>query len=397
MQIPPTPETEAGASTSPDKSRFTLQKLLQPFTIERGIATPIIWFLLDWLVLGVSIASLLFVETWWVKVFASLVAALWIARLFVIGHDACHGSYTPNKTLNKWIGRIAFLPSLTPYSLWEIGHNLAHHGFTNLKGRDYVWTPYSPSEFARLPRIRRCLERIYRSGVGQGVYYMIEMWWKKLFFPGRKHVTTRRVSYTWDSLLVSAFGILWVGGLVLWGINTGRVAAGFRIRGAVLPVELPDGFRDLCAAHAPARRLVRTARRMVGERRLCNDHGAYQAHAAARWFDPLHSRARCPPCEHGYSAVSTQGGSGAPDRHSRRAAEFRSIYLALLLEHRAALQALRFRTPRLDRFRRPHHLGTAGPIPLAAAGAERKQRAVGGLLSAALVCSRPASRSTPRL
>jgi acyl-lipid omega-6 desaturase (Delta-12 desaturase) len=78
-----------------------------------------------------------------------MVAALWIARLFVIGHDACHGSYTPNKTLNKWIGRIAFLPSLTPYSLWEIGHNLAHHGFTNLKGRDYVWTPYSPSEFAR--------------------------------------------------------------------------------------------------------------------------------------------------------------------------------------------------------------------------------------------------------
>ncbi len=90
-------------------------------------------------------------EAWWVKVFASLVAALWIARLFVIGHDACHGSYTPNKTLNKWIGRIAFLPSLTPYSLWEIGHNLAHHGFTNLKGRDYVWTPFSPSEFRACP------------------------------------------------------------------------------------------------------------------------------------------------------------------------------------------------------------------------------------------------------
>ncbi len=84
--------------------------------------------------LGVAIASLFVVDSWWVKIFASLVAALWIARLFVIGHDACHGSYTPNKTLNKWIGRIAFLPSLTPYSLWEIGHNLAHHGFTNLKG-----------------------------------------------------------------------------------------------------------------------------------------------------------------------------------------------------------------------------------------------------------------------
>src|SRR6202167_1238102 len=125
------PQSEALAVAETDKSRFTFQKLLQPFTMQRGIATPIIWFLLDWLVLAVAIGSLLFVEGLLGKLFASLVAALWIARLFVIGHDACHGSYTPNKTLNKWIGRIAFLPSLTPYSLWEIGHNLAHHGFTN--------------------------------------------------------------------------------------------------------------------------------------------------------------------------------------------------------------------------------------------------------------------------
>src|ERR1700730_10625750 len=105
MQSSPTPDTEDDAALTPDKSRFKFQKLLQPFTIERGIATPIIWFLLDWLVLGVSIASLLFVDAWWVKVFASLVAALWIARLFVIGHDACHGSYTPNKTLNQSLAR----------------------------------------------------------------------------------------------------------------------------------------------------------------------------------------------------------------------------------------------------------------------------------------------------
>jgi omega-6 fatty acid desaturase (delta-12 desaturase) len=95
------PKPEAGAPLPVDKSRFRFQKLLQPFAVKPGVATPVIWFLLDWLVLGVAIASLLVVESWWIKVFASLVAALWIARLFVIGHDACHGSYTPNKTLNK--------------------------------------------------------------------------------------------------------------------------------------------------------------------------------------------------------------------------------------------------------------------------------------------------------
>src|SRR5882757_8534480 len=102
MHTPSPPEAES--DTPPvapvDKSRFKFQKLLQPFTVDRASATPIIWFFLDWLVLGVAISSLLVVEAWWVKVFASLVAALWIARLFVIGHDACHGSYTPNKILN---------------------------------------------------------------------------------------------------------------------------------------------------------------------------------------------------------------------------------------------------------------------------------------------------------
>ena len=215
------------------RRKFT--KLLQPFTLERGVAAPIIWFMLDWLVLGCTIATLLIVDVWWIRVLTSLVAGLWIARLFVIGHDACHGSYTPNKTLNQWIGRIAFLPSLTPYSLWDIGHNLAHHGFTNLKGRDYVWTPYSPSEFARLTWIRRQLERVYRSGVGQGVYYMVEMWWKKLFFPGRKHVSIRRTSYTVDSLLVAGFATLWIGGLVAWGLHSGRSIVGLLVFAFAVP------------------------------------------------------------------------------------------------------------------------------------------------------------------
>ncbi len=231
----PTPGEATTAAAPTDKSRFKFQRLLHPFTLDREIVAPILWFLLDWLVMGTAIATLLVAESLWIKVFASLVAALWIARLFVIGHDACHGSYTPNKTLNQWIGRIAFLPSLTPYSLWEVGHNLAHHGFTNLKGRDYVWTPYSPNEFAKLSRMRRALEHVYRSGVGQGVYYMIEMWWKKLFFPGRKHVTTRRTSHVVDSSLVAIFGALWIGGLTLWGARTGISIVSLLIFGFAVP------------------------------------------------------------------------------------------------------------------------------------------------------------------
>jgi fatty acid desaturase len=86
----------------------------------------------QWLVLAGSSAGAEFIG------FA--LTTLAIVRLFIIGHDACHGSLTDHAALNKLLGRIAFLPSLTPYSLWRVGHNVVHHGFNNLKGRDFVWS-----------------------------------------------------------------------------------------------------------------------------------------------------------------------------------------------------------------------------------------------------------------
>jgi omega-6 fatty acid desaturase (delta-12 desaturase) len=80
-------------------------------------------------------------RSWWAKLLCGLAAGFVIGRLFIIGHDACHQSLTPHRTLNKWLGRIAFLPSITPYSLWDVGHNVVHHGYTNLKGTDFVWAP----------------------------------------------------------------------------------------------------------------------------------------------------------------------------------------------------------------------------------------------------------------
>src|SRR5438874_1554778 len=56
-----------------------------------------------------------------------------IGMLFIVGHDACHGSFTASRRLNQWIGRIAFMPSFTPFRAWELGHNHTHHVYTNLK------------------------------------------------------------------------------------------------------------------------------------------------------------------------------------------------------------------------------------------------------------------------
>jgi omega-6 fatty acid desaturase (delta-12 desaturase) len=119
----------------------------------------------------------------WLRVVSSLLNAVFIATLFIVGHDACHGSLTPKAWLNKLIGRLAFLPSWHPYISWDLGHNRIHHSWTNLKGRDYVWTPLSPQEFRNLSPRGRFLHRFYRSFFGIGFYYLSEVWFKHMIFP----------------------------------------------------------------------------------------------------------------------------------------------------------------------------------------------------------------------
>jgi omega-6 fatty acid desaturase (delta-12 desaturase) len=151
-----------------------------------------------------------FCDAAWAQVLCGLVAGFWIGRLFIIGHDACHQSLTPHRTLNKWLGRIAFLASLTPYSLWDIGHNVVHHGYTNLKGFDFVWAPLTKEEYSELGFFSRMLDRAYRSGWAPGLYYMNEIWWKKMIFPNKKQMPTQRPIFIQDNLLVCAFAAVWL-------------------------------------------------------------------------------------------------------------------------------------------------------------------------------------------
>jgi omega-6 fatty acid desaturase (delta-12 desaturase) len=161
-----------------------------------------------------------------------VLATLAIVRLFIIGHDACHGSLTDHDNLNKVLGRIAFLPSLTPYSLWRVGHNVVHHGFNSLKGRDFVWEPKDPTEWANMSPARQMLERLYRSAAGPLPYYLIEIWWRRLYYPRGKNSPGTRSEFFWDSTLVTVFAALWIGGLVMF--SKGSVALSL-VLGFVIP------------------------------------------------------------------------------------------------------------------------------------------------------------------
>ncbi|MSQ57458.1 MAG: fatty acid desaturase [Limnohabitans sp.] len=218
----------------PIPHRKIIREWLIPLA-QRVTLSAIILLCLDYAVWAALLFGTVYFDVWWAKLLCGLVAGFWIGRLFIIGHDACHQSLTPQRNLNKWLGRIAFLPSLTPYSLWDIGHNVVHHGYTNLKGFDFVWAPLTQEEFSKLSIAGRLLDRIYRSGWAPGLYYMIEIWWKKMVFPNAKEMPTRRSIFIQDNLLVCSFALIWLSAMVGGAIAFDQSIALVLLMGVVVP------------------------------------------------------------------------------------------------------------------------------------------------------------------
>lgn len=222
------------APHEPLPHRKTLREWLAPLS-ERSTPRALWLLLLDYALLAALMVAVVMVGAAWAKALAGLAAGFVIGRLFIIGHDACHQSLTVHRGLNRWLGRIAFLPSLTPYSLWDVGHNVVHHGYTNLKGTDFVWAPLTAEEFAALSPGQRLMQRVYRSGWAPGLYYMLEIWWRRMLFPNRREMPSRRPVFFWDGVLVTAFGLLWIAALVAAALLTGQSVTLLLGLGFVLP------------------------------------------------------------------------------------------------------------------------------------------------------------------
>ena len=158
------------------------------------------------LVYVVAIAGTAWCHQWVYKILFVSLTPIAAAALFVIGHDACHGSLTPRPLLNRILGRLSLLPSYHPFASWEHSHNGLHHGWTNVRGKDPVYVPFSKAEYDQLPRGRRALERLYRTPIGLGLLYFIEVWCKYEMFPRRSQFPSRSwATFQMDRLLVMCF------------------------------------------------------------------------------------------------------------------------------------------------------------------------------------------------
>ncbi len=210
-----------------------LRAALAPY-VERS--TPLAWTLLlsDLAIYAAAVAGAVALTSPLLRVLCAVAAGAAISPLFVIGHDAAHGAYTGRGWMNRLIGRIAFLPALHNYSLWQVQHNRLHHRLVNIRGFN-SWSPLTKAEYDRLPRWRRGLERLYRSPLGFAPYYLIERWWQDKFFPRRGRGARGRPVHWLDFTLLLAYLVLFVTGLALAGRACGSGALAAVGLGFVLP------------------------------------------------------------------------------------------------------------------------------------------------------------------
>jgi omega-6 fatty acid desaturase (delta-12 desaturase) len=201
---------------------------------------------LPWVLIGFWVALYL---ASWVAIFrvpgparfpCALLNGTFVGVLFVIAHDACHGAFASERWMNHFIGRVAFLPSLHPFSHWDYVHNRQHHGWTNLKPKDYVWAPFSKDEFDALPAWRRFVEKVGRTWWGVAVHYAVVIWWPRFARPSgpqRADVATPGVV---DWLLEAAFLAIQLGaGFALEATRGGGYSVAGFVTAAFLGVFVP--------------------------------------------------------------------------------------------------------------------------------------------------------------
>lgn len=75
------------------------------------------------------------VNAWWLLPFAILMGVGKAGIGMSVMHDALHGSYSRNATVNRWVGYLTYFIGANPV-VWKIQHNVLHHTYTNIHGLD---------------------------------------------------------------------------------------------------------------------------------------------------------------------------------------------------------------------------------------------------------------------
>ena len=180
------------------------------------------WFLKNLLVYWACLAGTLIAAPLAARLVFGTAAGLSLAGFIVLGHDAAHRALVRGSRLNRLLAEISLVQVFHNFGLWIPDHHGLHHPMTNGPHKG-TYTPYSPSEFARLSRSRQLLERFYRAPnvVGVAVHYGVERWWHSLFVPRSHHPNGARRSGWIHTGLVIVYAAVLVSAVVMVGRANG--------------------------------------------------------------------------------------------------------------------------------------------------------------------------------
>lgn len=127
------------------------------------------WQLVSTVALYASVWVLLYFAiaiSWWLAVPLVVLGAGLLVRIFIIFHDATHGSFYPSKVANDLVGGFTGMLTFTPYRHWRGEHSI-HHGATgdlDRRGVGDVWT-MTVQEYLSSSRWKKFAYRVARNPI----------------------------------------------------------------------------------------------------------------------------------------------------------------------------------------------------------------------------------------
>jgi len=96
----------------------------------------------------------------------SVVAGLFLVRIFIIFHDCGHGSFFKSNTANDGVGFITGMLTFTPYFHWRWEHSIHHStcGDLDRRGVGDIWT-LTVKEYLQASKAKRFVYRVARNPI----------------------------------------------------------------------------------------------------------------------------------------------------------------------------------------------------------------------------------------
>jgi len=148
------------------------------------------------------------------------VAALFLVRLFILQHDAGHGSFFPKKWMNDLLGFFTGVLTLVPYHHWQLSHARHHATSGNLdkRGVGDIYT-MTLEEYLKASPWQRFAYRVYRNPFVMffiGPIYVFMLSYRLPLGYGSEKPSVRNSVALTNLFLV----LLWAGIYLAFGLKT---------------------------------------------------------------------------------------------------------------------------------------------------------------------------------